>query len=48
MSVGSYTVVSRAELLLFLCFPSMIDVAYETIVRELEWKERRTSEEKFT
>jgi len=36
MSVGSYPVVSRAELLLLLCFLSMIDVAYETTVGELE------------
>jgi len=33
MSVGSYTVVSRAELLLLLCFRSMIDVAYDAFVR---------------
>ena len=44
MSVGSYTAVRRAEL---FCFLSMIDVAYEAIVRELQWKEK-ISEEKFT
>jgi len=33
MSVGSCTDVSRAELLLSLCFRRMIDVAYDAFVR---------------